>query len=90
MANAEATPFDPPAPTHSLIIELDAERAGIGLNYMPTHVRVEGPVRCCAMLVRGEDRYGHFDLINRPPWNATRRRSRCSSWSATSVAIRSV
>jgi hypothetical protein len=25
MANAEATPFDPPAPTHSLIIELDAE-----------------------------------------------------------------
>jgi hypothetical protein len=25
MANAEATPFDPPAPAHSLIIELDAE-----------------------------------------------------------------
>jgi hypothetical protein len=41
-------------------------RVGIGLNYIPTHVRVDGPVRCCAMLVRGEDRYGHFDLINPP------------------------
>jgi non-haem Fe2+, alpha-ketoglutarate-dependent halogenase len=41
-------------------------RIGIGLNYIPTHVRVEGPVRCCAMLVRGEDRHGHFDLIGPP------------------------
>jgi non-haem Fe2+, alpha-ketoglutarate-dependent halogenase len=41
-------------------------RVGIGLNYIPTHVRVEGPVRCCAMLVRGEDTYGHFDLIEPP------------------------
>lgn len=41
-------------------------RVGIGLNYIPTHVRVEGPVRCCAMLVRGEDRYGHFDLVEPP------------------------
>jgi non-heme Fe2+,alpha-ketoglutarate-dependent halogenase len=41
-------------------------RIGIGLNYIPTHVRVEGPVRCCAMLVRGEDTYGHFDLIEPP------------------------
>lgn len=41
-------------------------RIGIGLNYMPTHVRLNGPVRCRAMLVRGEDHYGNFDLI-RPP-----------------------
>jgi len=41
-------------------------RVGIGLNYIPTHVRVDGPVRCCAMLVRGEDKYGHFDLIEPP------------------------
>jgi len=41
-------------------------RVGIGLNYIPTHVRVDGPVRCRAMLVRGEDRYGHFDLIDPP------------------------
>ena len=41
-------------------------RVGIGLNYIPTHVRVDGPVRCCAMLVRGQDTYGHFDLIEPP------------------------
>lgn len=41
-------------------------RIEIGLNYIPTHVRVDGPVRCKAMLVRGEDRYGHFDLIDPP------------------------
>ena len=41
-------------------------RIGIGLNYIPAHVRVEGPVRLRAMLVRGEDRYGHFDLIEPP------------------------
>src|SRR5580698_4251396 len=41
-------------------------RVGIGLNYIPTHVRVNSPIRLCAMLVRGEDTYGHFDLIDPP------------------------
>jgi non-haem Fe2+, alpha-ketoglutarate-dependent halogenase len=41
-------------------------RVGIGLNYIPTHVRVDGPIRCRAMLVRGQDDYGHFDLIDPP------------------------
>jgi hypothetical protein len=41
-------------------------RVGIGLNYVPAHVRVDGPVRCQAMLVRGQDSYGHFDLIDPP------------------------
>jgi hypothetical protein len=41
-------------------------RIGIGLNYIPTHVCVDSPVRLKAMLVRGEDRYGHFDLIDPP------------------------
>ena len=41
-------------------------RVGIGLNYVPTHVRVDSPVRCKAMLVRGEDTYGHFDLVEPP------------------------
>lgn len=41
-------------------------RVGIGLNYIPTRVRVDSPVRLKAMLVRGEDRYGHFDLIEPP------------------------
>ena len=41
-------------------------RVGIGLNYMPPHVRVTGSVRLCAMLVRGKDTYGHFDLVDPP------------------------
>jgi ectoine hydroxylase-related dioxygenase (phytanoyl-CoA dioxygenase family) len=41
-------------------------RIGIGLNYIPTHVRVDSRLRLKAMLVRGEDTYGHFDLIEPP------------------------
>jgi len=41
-------------------------RVGIGLNYLPPHVRVNSPVRLKAMLVRGEDRCGNFDLIDPP------------------------
>jgi hypothetical protein len=41
-------------------------RVGIGLNYIPTHVRVDSPVRLMAMLVRGRDTCGHFDLITPP------------------------
>ncbi len=41
-------------------------RIGIGLNYIPTHVRVDSPIRLKAMLVRGKDTYGHFDLIAPP------------------------
>lgn len=36
-------------------------RIGLGLNYIPTHARPSGTVRQAAMLVRGTDRYGHFD-----------------------------
>ena len=41
-------------------------RIGIGLNYIPTHVRTTTSVRMSAMLVRGKDEYGHFDLIDPP------------------------
>ena len=41
-------------------------RVGIGLNFVAPHVRVDGPVRCKAMLVRGEDTHGHFDLYDPP------------------------
>jgi len=41
-------------------------RVGIGLNYVPPHVRVNSPVRLKAMLVRGEDRHGNFELIAPP------------------------
>ena len=47
-------------------IDAAHRRVGIGLNYIPTHVRVDGPVRVKAMLVRGEDKFGHFDLIEPP------------------------
>ena len=41
-------------------------RIGVGLNYVPTHVRVNSPVRLKAMLVRGKDCHGYFDLIDPP------------------------
>ncbi|MFL5289667.1 MAG: phytanoyl-CoA dioxygenase family protein [Rhodopila sp.] len=37
-------------------------RVGIGINYMPPSARIDSDVRCLAMLVRGQDRYGHFEL----------------------------
>lgn len=41
-------------------------RIGIGLNFIPPHIKIEGGSRCMAMLVRGQDRYGHFDLFDPP------------------------
>jgi non-heme Fe2+,alpha-ketoglutarate-dependent halogenase len=41
-------------------------RVGLGINYIPTHVRTTGSKRMPAMLVRGTDRYGHFDLYQPP------------------------
>ncbi len=41
-------------------------RIGLGLNYIPTSVRTTTSVRMSAMLVRGKDEYGHFDLIDPP------------------------
>jgi ectoine hydroxylase-related dioxygenase (phytanoyl-CoA dioxygenase family) len=38
----------------------DHRRIGLGLNYIPTHVRPAGSVKPAAMLVRGTDRYDHF------------------------------
>lgn len=41
-------------------------RVGIGLHFIPTSVRTTTSVRMSAMLVRGKDEYGHFDLIDPP------------------------
>jgi len=41
-------------------------RVGLGLNYIPTHVRPIGAYRTAAMLVSGEDRYGHFASVCAP------------------------
>jgi len=41
-------------------------RVGMGINYIPAHVRPTGSTRMSAMLVRGTDRWGHFDLYGPP------------------------
>lgn len=40
-------------------------RVGFAIRYIPTRVRQIGP-RTSAMLVRGTDAYGHFDLEPSP------------------------
>lgn len=40
-------------------------RIGLAIRYIPTHVR-QVKLRDSATLVRGEDRYGHFDLMPAP------------------------
>ncbi len=46
-------------------------RIGLGLNFIPAHVKVEGSIRLAAMLVRGEDKWGNFDLIEPPGGECT-------------------
>ncbi len=41
-------------------------RIGLGLNYIPTRIRPAGSVRQAALLVRGTDRYGHFEPADWP------------------------
>lgn len=40
-------------------------RIGLGLNFIPTRTRPSGSIRQAALLVRGNDRYGHFETA---PW----------------------
>lgn len=39
----------------------DDRRIGLGISYIPARVRFTGQTRLSAKLVRGVDRYGHFD-----------------------------
>jgi hypothetical protein len=41
-------------------------RIGLGLNYIPTHAKPSGSIRQAALLVRGRDRYGHFETAAWP------------------------
>ena len=41
-------------------------RIGVGISYIPAHVRLTGSHRMCALLVRGRDTGGHFDLLTPP------------------------
>jgi ectoine hydroxylase-related dioxygenase (phytanoyl-CoA dioxygenase family) len=36
-------------------------RIGVGISYIPTHVRPVGQIRPSALLVRGVDDYGYFE-----------------------------
>ena len=44
----------------------DAPRVGIAIRYLPTYVRQSSRLKDSATLVRGEDRYGNFELEQRP------------------------
>src|SRR5690606_25588567 len=52
---------------HTLVVHqslpnaTDDRRIGCGISYIPTYVRHKGSFRMPASLVRGTDRYGHFD-----------------------------
>lgn len=41
-------------------------RIGLGINYIPAHVRPTGPFRMKAFVARGTDKHGHFDLFDAP------------------------
>jgi len=41
-------------------------RVGLGISYIPAHVRCSSAQRVTALLVRGRDRFGHFDPERRP------------------------
>jgi len=41
-------------------------RIGLGFNYISTSVRPTGSVKTAAMLVRGRDDYGHFEMMDPP------------------------
>ena len=41
-------------------------RIGLGLNFIPAHVRPVGTIKPTAMLVRGVDHHNHFELVEPP------------------------
>ena len=44
----------------------DHRRVGLGISYIPASARCRCKTRLSAMLVRGQDRWGHFDDERRP------------------------
>jgi hypothetical protein len=44
----------------------DDRRIGLGISYIPTRCHCKARQRLSTTLVRGSDRYGHFDLDPRP------------------------
>lgn len=50
----------------SNVNEAEDSRIGLAIRYIPTHLKQLAPIRDTAMLVRGEDSFGHFELERRP------------------------
>ena len=46
--------------------QTDDRRIGLGISYIPTHVRCTSKTRLTAMLVRGTDLHENFDDEPRP------------------------
>jgi non-haem Fe2+, alpha-ketoglutarate-dependent halogenase len=46
--------------------QTNERRIGFGVSYIPPHCKLINDARVTAMLVRGQDRHGHFDLEPRP------------------------
>lgn len=44
----------------------DQARIGFAIRYIPTHLQQRSPLRDSALLVRGHDRFGHFDAERSP------------------------
>jgi ectoine hydroxylase-related dioxygenase (phytanoyl-CoA dioxygenase family) len=44
----------------------DTPRIGIAIRYVSTEVHQESPAKPLAMLVRGRDTYGHFEILPPP------------------------
>jgi ectoine hydroxylase-related dioxygenase (phytanoyl-CoA dioxygenase family) len=51
---------------HSMGNRSDDRRIGLGVSYIPTRCVCSATQRLSASLVRGEDKFGHFDLDPRP------------------------
>jgi len=49
-------------------LSTDTPRIGIAIRYVSPEVHQESPAKPLAMLVRGSDPYGHFELLP-PPAN---------------------
>ncbi len=49
----------------------DEPRIGVGISYIPPHVRHVGATRLSATLARGVDRFGHYDREPAPDGDAT-------------------
>lgn len=50
----------------SEVNQADHPRIGYAIRYIPTHLRQLAPIRDSALLVRGVDKFGHFDHEHAP------------------------